>query len=628
VFPQAIGLAATWDTELHHRVATVISDEARAKFNDAQAQKNTNRYYGLTFWSPNINIFRDPRWGRGQETYGEDPYLSGRLGVQFVKGLQGDDPKYLKTVSTPKHFAVHSGPESSRHKFNAKISDTDLYNTYLPAFAATVKEGKAVSVMCAYNRTDDEPCCANSRLLTDILRNEWGFTGYVVSDCDAVYDVYTGHKTANTPAAAAALSVLAGTELNCGGTYRTLPDAVKQGLITEGRINLALERLLTARFRLGVFDPPELVPFSKIPFSVNDSPEHDAVALQAAHESMVLLKNADGTLPLKKDIKRLLVTGPNADDLDVLLGNYNGDPSHPVTVLKGIQNKLGAAAEVVYVKGCDLAAASPTKADALAEAAKADAIVMVMGISPTLEGEEMNVRVPGFSGGDRTSIDLPQAQEDFIEAMAATGKPVVLVLMSGSALAVNWANGHIPAIVQAWYPGQHGDAVADVLFGDYNPAGRLPVTYYKTVADLPPFDDYDMAGRTYRYFAGNVLYPFGHGLSYTAFEYGRPKVDNKAGTVKVSLAVRNTGKMDGDEVVQVYVRQIDAPEGRPVKQLKSFKRVHIAAGKKANVSFTLNEDAFSWYDEAEKKFVVTPGKYEIQIGASSADIRQKAVVEK
>ncbi|HEY3413198.1 MAG TPA: glycoside hydrolase family 3 C-terminal domain-containing protein [Armatimonadota bacterium] len=628
VFPQAIGLAATWDTDLHHRVATVISDEARAKYSDAQKKGNTDGYYGLTFWSPNINIFRDPRWGRGQETYGEDPFLTSRMGVAFVTGMQGDDPKYLKTVSTSKHFAVHSGPESLRHSFDAVVSDSDLFNTYLPAFEATVREGKAFSVMSAYNRTDGVPCTASKRLLTDILRDQWGFNGYVVSDCDAVSDVYRGHKTVKTAAEAAAISVLAGTELNCGGTYRQLPEAVKQGLISEKQIDAALKRLLIARFRLGMFDPPELVPFNSIPFSVNDSSEHDALALQTARESIVLLKNAKQSLPLKKDLKRLLVVGPNADDVEVMLGNYNGDPSHPITLLKGIKDKLAGKAEVTYFKGSELAADSPTKADALAEAAKSDAVVMVMGISPRLEGEEMDVKVPGFSGGDRTNIDLPKAQEDFIEAMTATGKPVVLVLLSGSALAVNWANDRIPAIVQAWYPGQHGDAVADVLFGDYNPAGRLPVTFYKSVEDLPPFTDYNMAGRTYRYFGGKVLYPFGHGLSYTSFKYGKPKTSISTDSVDLSLDVTNTGRTDGDEVVQVYVHQVGAPKDRPIKQLKAFRRVHIAAGQKVNAQFTLKDDAFAWYDETVGKFVVTPGRYEIQIGTSSADIRQRATVER
>ena len=668
VFPQAIGLGATFDPDLIGRVAAVISTEARAKYNEAQRRGNHGRFYGLTFWSPNINIFRDPRWGRGQETYGEDSYLTSRLGVAFVRGLQGNDPKYLKVVSTPKHYAVHSGPEPLRHGFDAAASDRDLRETYLPAFRATVIEGKAASVMCAYNRVNGQPCCENTRLLANILRGEWGFGGYVVSDCGAVGDIFANHKVAPSQEAASARAVKAGTDLDCGEEYATLLAAVKQGLISEAEIDRAVKRLFVARFRLGMFDPPEMVPFAKIPFSENNTAEHRRLAADAARESMVLLKN-DGILPLRKDLGTIAVIGPNADDVDVLLGNYNGFPSHAVTPLEGIRRAVSEKTKVISVRGAaltsvdalpipssslapaggaasehglraeyfanrdlsgtpaltrvdpevsfDWGVGSPAAeipvdnfsarwtgklvapvsgtyalgataddgvrvyldgkliaedwtqhpprtvtgqvtleagraydvkieyfeggvgavakfvwmppssgenrfAEAVDAAKRADAVVMVLGISSKLEGEEMNVTEAGFKGGDRTSIDLPERQQRLLEAVAATGKPIVVVLLSGSALAVNWAADHANAILQAWYPGEEGGtAVADVLFGDYNPAGRLPVTFYKSLDQLPPFESYAMDRRTYRYFKGEPLYPFGFGLSYTKFAYSK-----------------------------------------------------------------------------------------------------------
>lgn len=630
VFPQAIGLAATWNVPLHKRIATAISDEARAKYNENQRRGQRGIYEGLTFWSPNINIFRDPRWGRGQETYGEDPYLTGRLGVAFVQGMQGDDPRYLKTVATPKHFAVHSGPEPRRHEFNAVTSEYDLWTTYLPAFEAAVREGKAESIMCAYNALDGEPCCGNPRLLTDILRRRWGFDGYVVSDCDAITDIYQGHKAAPDAPHAAAMAVKAGDDLNCGGAYGSLVAAVKQGLLSEDDINRSMRRLLTARFRLGMFDPPDRVPFSSIPFSVNDSPEHDALAREAARESIVLLKNQRGALPLSRSIKKIAVIGPNADSVDVLLGNYNGTPSHPVTIVQGIRNVAGGGVEVTYAKGCDYAGDDSSHDSALRNARDADAVVLVMGISPRLEGEEMKVNTPGFSGGDRTRIDLPDAQQRFIREIAALNRPTVLVLLNGSALAIPWAEENIPAIVEAWYPGQQGgNAVADVLFGDYNPAGRLPVTFYRSVHDLPPFDDYNMEGRTYRYFAGRPLYPFGHGLSYTTFSYSNLRVPKSVAAdkpVTVTVEVKNTGKREGDEVAQLYIRRLMAPERRARKELKGFQRIPLKPGATRTVRFTLPPDAFASYDEEDGRVLVAPGAYEVQIGASSEDIRAKQTV--
>jgi beta-glucosidase len=763
VFPQAIGLGATFDPQLVNRVGTVISDEARAKYHEAQRQGNYNRFYGLTFWSPNINIFRDPRWGRGQETYGEDPYLTSRLGVAFVKGLQGDDPKYLKVVSTPKHYAVHSGPEPERHRFDAAAAERDLRETYLPAFRATVMEARAASVMCAYNRTNGEPCCANTHLLGDTLRGEWGFNGYVVSDCGAIDDIYKRHNFSKTAEEASALAVKRGTDLECGDSYKALVKAVKQGLISEAEIDRALKRLFDARFRLGMFDPPEMVPYAKIPFSANDSPEHRRLALDAARESIVLLKNANNTLPLRKDLKSIAVIGPNADEVQVLLGNYNGQPSRATTPLAAIRQLVSPQTKVLYARGTTLTEVSavpvpaaalrgpdgagglkaeyfanrelrgapaltrvdrevdfdwgmmspapvvpvddfsarwtgklvPTMTgkyrfgaiaddgvrvyldgkliaedwtehapatvtgevtleagksydvkmeyfeskigavarlvwqppvvqtespytEAVRVAKQADTVVMVLGLSARLEGEEMNVREPGFLGGDRTDIKLPARQQGLLEAVAATGKPMVLVLLSGSALAVNWANEHVPAIVQAWYPGEEGGtAIAEALFGDYNPAGRLPVTFYKSVAQLPAFDNYQMDGRTYRFFKGEPLYPFGHGLSYTRFKYSglnvsAPRVaagDN----VIVSAEVENAGDREGDEVVQLYVTHVNASVRVPIRSLAGVERVHLKPRERRVIKFTIDPRQLAVITD-DGRTVVEPGDFKLSIG--------------
>ena len=755
VFPQAIGLAATWDTKLMHEVADVISTEARAKHHEFVRNNRHARYQGLTFWSPNINIFRDPRWGRGQETYGEDPYLTARLGVEFVKGLQGNDPRYFKVIATPKHYAVHSGPEPERHSFDAKAYERDLRETYLPAFRATIVEGKAYSVMCAYNRTNDEPCCANKKLMTDILRGEWRFNGYVVSDCGAIRDIWEYHKFVKTEAEASALAVRAGTDLTCGGEYVTLLQAVKQGLITEAEIDTAVKRLMTARFRLGMFDPPEMVPYARIPFSQNDTPEHRQLALQSARESIVLLKNANRTLPLRKDLKSIAVIGPNADAPEVLWGNYNGRPSRLITPLAGIKNAVSANTKVVYALGSTLAGEpvvtvpasalgnglkaeyfnntelrgpaatvrtdaridfnwgrykptpelsennfsvrwtgkltppesgkytlgftaddgarlyldgqllveawsnNPTKTatkeitleagrsydlrmeyfqnnreavaklvwsyprlaermieEAVKATQEADASVLVLGISAGLEGEEMNVNVAGFRGGDRTDLSLPQSQEALLKAVVATGKPVVVVLLSGSALAVNWANDNASAMLQAWYPGgEGGTAIADVLFGDYNPAGRLPVTFYKSVDQLPPFTDYSMQGRTYRYFKGEPLYPFGYGLSYTRFAYSNVRVKSvKIGEpVKVVVDVTNAGEREGDEVVQLYLTDVAASAPVPIKTLVGFERISLRPQEKRTVTFTITPRQMSLIDNNDKR-VIEPGEFLISIG--------------
>jgi len=765
VFPQAIGLAATWNTELMYRVAVAISDEARAKHHEALRQSIREIYTGLTFWSPNINIFRDPRWGRGQETYGEDPYLTARMGVAFVKGLQGDDPRYLKLVATPKHYAVHSGPEPDRHHFDARADERDLRETYLPAFKACVKEAKAVSVMGAYNRTNGEPCCASPTLLENILRQEWGFDGYVVSDCWAILDIYQHHKVVETAEEAAALAVKAGCDLNCGTTYPALHEAVAKGLIDEATIDRAVKRLFTARFRLGMFDPPEEVGYAQIPYEVNDCPEHRALALRAARESIVLLKNEDNLLPLSKDLQSIAVIGPNADDLQVLLGNYNGTPSRATTPLEGIRKKVSPATKLYYARGCETAEGVPplsvvpstylrpvdadanqtgltaayydniefegepalsrvdpavdfvwkgttpltgrmgdafavrwtgslvppvtgtyklgvsglsgyalyldgklivdywgihhpitrTKeveleagrfyslrldyvnrgsdpqvqllwsvpgADYLTEAVeaaqKAEVVIMMMGLSPALEGEEMPVQVEGFVGGDRTDIQLPRPQEELLRRIHALGKPMVLVLLNGSALAVNWAAENIPAIVEAWYPGQAGgDAIADVLFGDYNPGGRLPITFYKSVEDLPPFEDYRMEGHTYRYFRGEPLFPFGFGLGYTPFVYSDLQLSAKMITpsepLTLSVEVQNVGQHASDEVAQLYVSDVTASVPVPIRQLQGFERIHLEPGETKRVTFTLTPRQLSLIDD-EGRRVIEPGEFQVAVG--------------
>lgn len=763
VFPQAIGLGATFDPQLIHRVATVISEEARAKYYEAQRQGNRNRFYGLTFWSPNINIFRDPRWGRGQETYGEDPYLTSRLGVEFVRGLQGDDPKYLKVVSTPKHYAVHSGPEPERHRFDAAAVERDLRETYLPAFRATITEARAASIMCAYNRTNGEPCCANTHLLKDILRGEWGFNGYVVSDCGAIQDIYQRHHFVKTAEEASALAVKRGTDLECGDTYKSLVSAVKQGLIDEAEINRAVKRLFEARFRLGMFDPPDMVPYSKIPFSANDSAEHRQLSLETARESIVLLKNENNALPLRKDLKSIAVIGPNANDVQVLLGNYNGQPSRATTPLEGIRTHVSRQTKVLHTLGTTLTEVSavpvpasvlsgpkgehglsaeyfankdlegspvlkridgdvnfdwgmgtpapglpaddfsarwtgkitptlsgnyrfgaiaddgvrvyldgkliaqdwtdhaPTTvtgevsleagksydvkmeyyesrigavaklvwqppvvkagspyAEAVKLAREADTVVLVLGLSSQLEGEEMNVHEPGFLGGDRTDIKLPARQQGLLEAVSATGKPIVLVLLSGSAVAVPWADTHVSAIVQAWYPGEEGGAaIADVIFGDYNPAGRLPVTFYKSVDQLPSFENYAMDGRTYRFFKGEALYPFGHGLSYTRFKYSgfkvsSPKVSSTE-KVTVSASVENVGQREGDDVVQLYITDLKASVRVPIRSLGGVERVHLKPGERREVSFTINPDQLAIITD-DGRSVVEPGEFKVVIG--------------
>jgi beta-glucosidase len=782
VFPQAIGFAATWDDSLVFRMATVISDEFRAKHHDYLRRDEHQRYQGLTVWSPNINLFRDPRWGRGQETYGEDPYLTGRIAVPFIRGLQGDDPRYFKTIATVKHFAVHSGPEPLRHQFDAVVSERDLRESYLPHFEMGIREAGAYSLMCAYNRVFGSPACGSDLLLQKILRGEWHFPGYVVSDCGAIDDIYMRHRVLPTAAAASALGVHTGTDLDCGRAYTSLVDAVRQGLITEAAIDTAVTRLFLARFRLGMFDPPDSVRWARIPISVLDQPSHRALALQVARESMVLLKNARNLLPLKRDVGTIAVIGPNADQWRMLLGNYNGIPSDPVTPLRGIREAVSPRTRVLSALGSDLATGFPvlsavpgkalstargtsglevayfasramtgaplftatdsgldanwgegaprgdmnvddfgvrwtatlqpphtgtyrlalvgtikfqlylddsllvqsvypthdgefpdprfaqseplrleagrryrvrvdgeesygeaelqllwaTPAEALESEAvdvarRADVVVLCLGLTARLEGEEMRVAIDGFSGGDRTSLDLPAPQERLLERIVALGKPTVLVLMSGSALSVTWAQAHVPAILHAWYPGQAGGtAIADVLFGAYNPGGRLPVTFYRDVADLPPFDDYRMAGRTYRFFQGTPLYPFGHGLSYTSFRYDRLRMSSDTlrggDSVTVSVDLTNSGARAGDEVVQLYVRYPHSAVSRPRRDLRGFRRVSLEPGKTRTVTFSLPASALRYWDPDRHSWAVENGPVVVEIGASSADIRLERTV--
>jgi beta-glucosidase len=767
VFPQAIGLAATWDTTLMHSVGDTISTEARAKYSDAIAHGNHRIYFGLTIWSPNINIFRDPRWGRGQETYGEDPYLTSRMGLAFVTGLQGDDPKYLKVVATPKHFAVHSGPEQLRHEFNVNVSPQDLQATYLPAFHTTITEGKAASTMCAYNSIDGEPACANDMLLQKTLRGDWRFGGFVTSDCWAVTDIWKGHKFAPDEEHAAADALHAGTDTSCGPEFAALNQALKDKLVSESEIDTAVKRLYTARFRLGMFDPPQDVPYARIPMSEVDSQAHRELARQVARESMVLLKNADGALPLPASGKTIAVVGPNATMLESLEGNYNGQPVHPVLPLDGMENRFrkvlyaqgssyvtgfpvvvprtvlrtadhaglkgeyfdnaefqgqpvltrvdqqvdfdwdaaspaaGISASAFSVRwsgsisvpgagdyifeispehcfpcdgvekfrlylddkqvleaGRDLSQSTgkpsytmhfndtsphsirveyshnapmfgagvhfkwqpepvPLRDQAVQIAKQADVVVAFVGLSPSLEGEEMPVHLEGFSGGDRTKIGLPPLQEDLLQAVAATGKPLVVVLMNGSALAVPWAKEHAAAILEAWYPGEEGGAaIAETLSGDNNPSGRLPVTFYASLDQLPGFENYSMAGRTYRYFSGQPLYGFGYGLSYTNFAYSHLKLSQtnvKPGEpLKVEADVTNSGKRTGDEVVELYLRGPQSG-GAPLRSLRSFQRLTLQPGETKHVLFTLQPAQLSEVDQ-DGKTAMQPGSYTIFLG--------------
>jgi len=616
VFPQAIALAATFDAPLVREVATAISDEARAKFNLAQARGERGRYQGLTFFSPNINIFRDPRWGRGQETYGEDPLLTARMGVAFIEGMQGDDPRLLKTVATAKHFAVHSGPEADRHAFDARPSEHDLADTYLPQFEAAVREAHVGSVMAAYNRVDGAPSTASARLLEETLRKAWGFAGYVVGDCGAVDDIFASHHAAPSPEAAAAMALRAGTDLDCGRAYAALGPALRRGLVTEADLDRALVRLFTARFRLGLFDPGASTPWSALGEAAIDSPAHRQLARAAAARAVVLLENRNGALPLGRSVKRIAVVGPTADDEEALLANYHGTPSHAVTLLEGIRAAARArGATVRYARGATLAGSGDSSAqlrEAVTAARKSDTVVAVLGLDPRLEGEENDSALN--PAGDRRALDLPAGQQKLLEALVATGKPVIVVLTGGSALAVPFAAAHAAALLDAWYPGEEGGAaVADVLFGEVNPAGRSPITFYRSGGDLPPFADYAMRGRTYRYLTQPPLYRFGDGLSYTNFGYANLSVSPDLKTI--SVEVTNRGARAGDEVVQVYLVPRDPPAYAPRLWLAAFARVALTPGERRTISLAVPPEALTLVDEQGQRRPIT-GTVDVAVGGA------------
>ena len=634
VFPQAIGLAATFDEDFIEEVADAISTEGRAKFNMQQASEDGDIYKGLTFWSPNVNIFRDPRWGRGHETFGEDPYLTSRLGVRFVQGLQGHDENYLKAAACAKHFAVHSGPEGVRHSFDAVATKQDMRETYLPAFKACVQEAKVEAVMGAYNRTNGQPCCGHKELLQDILRDEWVFEGHVVSDCWAIKDFHEGHLVTNTPVESVSMAMNNGCDLNCGNLFHYLKQAVEEGRVSESRLDEALVNLFTTRMKLGVFDKLEDNKFNEIPYSVVDSKPMRELNRKAAEKCIVLLKNADNFLPLDKSkLKTVGVIGPNANSRAALVGNYEGTASRYVTVLEGLQDYLGDDVRVMTSEGCHL---SHQKTQGLGDVddrlsevrgvcAESDVVIACLGLDATLEGEEGDTGNE-FASGDKPNLNLPGLQQHILEEIYACGKPVVLVLLSGSALAVNWADEHIPAIIQGWYPGaQGGRAIADIIFGEKNPEGKLPVTFYRSTDELPEFTDYSMKGRTYRYMQTEALYPFGFGLSYTTFAYSDVKVDKNtldADGVTVTATVTNTGRMDGAETVQVYVKVNQ--ENTPNAQLKGIKKVALAAGESKTISVKLSREAFALFDE-EGILRLTAGDATVYVGGHAPDTRSNAL---
>ncbi len=629
VFPQAIGLAATFDEELILEIATAISDEGRAKYNAAQKLGNTGRYMGLSYWTPNINIFRDPRWGRGQETYGEDPYLTSRIGINLVRGLQGDDPKYLKTAACAKHYVVHSGPEVVRHEFNAIAPRKDFVETYLPAFKALVTEAKVEAVMCAYNRTYDLPCCGSPYLLQDILRHDWGFQGHIVSDCWALYDFYNGHHIVQTPAEAAAMALKAGVNVNCGEVYQNLKEAVDSGLVSEEEIDRELSWLLRSRFRLGLFDPPEIVPFSSLSEDIIHNDKHIQLARDAAVKSMVLLKN-DGTLPLQKNLINVQIVGVHGNDAQVLYGNYNGLSSNAVTVTEGIVSKLNPGTKVDFSQGVLLNRFNDNPIDwSTGVAAYADVVIAVMGISNLLEGEE-GASIASLHKGDRVDIRLPENQISYLKSLRARGDaPIILVVTGGSPVSLVDVEDLVNAILFIWYPGeQGGNAVADILFGDANPSGRLPVTFPKSTDQLPAFDDYSMKGRTYRYMTDEPEFTFGFGLSYTTYDYSNIRLSadkmNSSETIEVMVDVKNTGRMGGEEVVQLYITDMEASEITPQFALKGFQRLDIKPGETVTVKFTINPEMLKLVTE-DGDVILEPGKFKISVGGASPSPRSLAL---
>lgn len=625
IFPEPIGMAATFDENLVHQVATDISDEARAMYNAAVKKNYRTQFGGLTFWTPNINIFRDPRWGRGQETYGEDPYLTSRMGVALVTGLQGDDPKYLKVAACAKHYAVHSGPERLRHQFDAEVSQKDLWETYLPAFHALVN-AKVEAVMCAYNRTDGEACCANTYLLEDVLRKQWGFKGHIVSDCDAISDIYEGHKLVSSKMGAAALALQRGVNLNCGDTYLSLIDALRQGLVTQKEIDSSLAILMRTRFRLGLFDPPGSNPYDRIPETVINSPEHRALARKVAEKSIVLLKN-DGVLPLSNGLKKYYITGPNATSVDALLGNYFGVNDRLVTILEGLAGQVQPGSQMTYRQGVLLDRPNVNPIDwASGEAKTADATIAVLGITSLLEGEEgESLASPSF--GDRLDYNIPEAQIEYLRKLKqGNSHPVIAIVTGGSPMNLAEVQELADAVLLVWYPGEEGgNAVADIVFGKVSPSGKLPVTFPKSYDQLPPYTDYSMKGRTYRYMTAEPLYPFGFGLSYTTFSYSDLKVANprvkKDESVEVEVTLTNTGKYASDEVAQLYVTHEDRADA-PLFALKGFQRVPLAPGASTKLHFTLTPQQLSLVDEKGQSYEPA-GKVRISVAGSLPGARSE-----
>lgn len=643
VFPQAIGTAAAFDTDLTEKIGDVIATEGRAKYNAYAAEGDRDIYKGLTFWSPNVNIFRDPRWGRGHETYGEDPYLTGELGAAFVDGLQGDG-EYLKAAGCAKHFAVHSGPEALRHKFDAKASKKDMRETYLPAFEKLVKRAKVEAVMGAYNRTNGEPCCGSKTLMEDILRGEWNFEGHYVSDCWAIRDFHTNHMVTDTAEESAAMALKAGCDVNCGNTYLHIMKAYEQGLVSEEDITLATERLFTTRFLLGLFDETE---YDKIGYDKLECREHLALADRAAAESVVLLKN-DGILPLKKEnLKAIGVIGPNANSRAALIGNYHGTSSRYITVLEGIQDAVGENIRVYYSEGChlfkdrveSLGLRQDRISEAVAVAKNSDVVILCLGLDETLEGEEGDTG-NSYASGDKVDLLLPEVQRELLEAVVKTGKPVVLVNMTGSAMDLRFAQEHCNAVVQAWYPGARGGrVVADILLGEISPSGKLPVTFYHDTEELPDFEDYSMKGRTYRYFTGEVLYPFGYGLTYGSAALEEVKLNGQsagAGSevvlsgeeiASLEVTVANTGDRDIQEVVQVYIKAVDSADATPNARLCGFVRVSVKAGEKVTVVVPVDQDALTVINEEGEK-VSGGNRYAVSVGFGQPDKRTEELTGK
>lgn len=634
VFPQAIGMAATFDEDLLEQVGDAVSTEARAKFNMQQKADDTDIYKGLTFWAPNVNIFRDPRWGRGHETFGEDPYLTSRLGVRYVMGLQGHDEDYLKAAACAKHFAVHSGPESVRHEFNAEVSEQDLRETYLPAFKACVQEGKVEAVMGAYNRTNGAPCCGNSYLLQDILRKEWGFEGHVTSDCWAIKDFHEGHLVTSTPVESVSMAMNNGCDLNCGNLFHFLTQAVENGMVDEKRLDEAVENLFMARMKLGVLDKKEENPFDKIPYTVVDSEEMRKLNREVARRSVVLLKNENHILPLdKKKLHTIGVIGPNADSRKALVGNYEGTSSRYITVLEGIEDYVGENVRVLYSEGChlyrdrtsNLAMEHDRDSEVRAVCEASDVVIAVVGLDATLEGEEGDTGNE-YGSGDKPNLNLPGLQPDIIRIAKESGKPVIVVLLAGSAMALSWEDEHVDAILDGFYLGaQGGAAIAEILFGGANPEGKLPITFYQTTEELPEFTDYAMKGRTYRYMENEALYPFGYGLSYTTYAYGNlecVKPFDAQDGITLQVTVTNTGDREGTETLQVYVKA--KREGTPNPQLKYVKKITLKPGESVTEEIHLSPEAFMLYDE-KGNFTLEKGAYDIFVGGCQPDARSAAL---